>query len=208
MALLALATWRPKPQLPPQSMRIQDRTSSAASSRCRSRTTSSTASASPTATIPTGCASAGCRPRYRSSPDSCARLATFPTFFGEGPASSVTRRVGISIGQNLYTPQQHRYVALRFSNDRPYAAWLYSSFALQQTYKRRDAKTDREEPVRLDTLQLDLGAHRAGRGRRVRAEQFPQADRRADRPTAGPTSCTTSRRSAHLRASLAHRSAV
>ena len=42
-------------------------------------------------------------------------------------------------------------------NDRPYAAWLYASFALQYTYKRHDQKTGTDEPVRLDTLQLDLG---------------------------------------------------
>ena len=35
--------------------------------------------------------------------------------------------------------------------------WLYPSFALQQTYKRIDPKTNKEEPVRLDTIALDLG---------------------------------------------------
>jgi len=95
-------------------------------------------------------------PALPDLPDSLARLVTFPTFFGEGPVSSVTRRVGISIGQNLYTPADTETSA-PIRNDRPYAAWLYSSFALQQTYKRHDPRTDREEPVRLDTLQLDLG---------------------------------------------------
>jgi len=95
-------------------------------------------------------------PALPDLPDSLARLTTFPTFFGEGPVSSVTRRIGISIGQNLYTPQDTETSA-PIRNDRPYAAWLYSSFALQQTYKRVDPKTNREEPVRLDTLQLDLG---------------------------------------------------
>ena len=95
-------------------------------------------------------------PALPEFPESLARLTTVPTFFGEGPASSVTRRVGISIGQNLYTPQNTETSA-PILNDRPYAAWLYSSFALQQTYKRRNPQTDREDPVRLDTLQLDLG---------------------------------------------------
>lgn len=95
-------------------------------------------------------------PALPDLPDSLARLMTFPTFFGEGPVSSVTRRVGISVGQNLYTPQNTETSA-PILNDRPYAAWLYSSFALQQTYKRRNPQTDREDPVRLDTLQLDLG---------------------------------------------------
>jgi hypothetical protein len=84
-------------------------------------------------------------PALADLPDSLARLATFPTFFGEGPVSSVTRRVGISIGQNLYTPQDTETSA-PIRNDRPYAAWLYSSFALQQTYKRVDLKTNEEEP--------------------------------------------------------------
>jgi hypothetical protein len=95
-------------------------------------------------------------PAMPDLPDALAHLATFPTFFGEAPVSSVTRRVGISIGQNLYTPHDTE-VSAPIRNDRPYAAWLYSSFALQQTYKRHDPKTGTEEPVRLDTLQLDLG---------------------------------------------------
>jgi hypothetical protein len=95
-------------------------------------------------------------PALPDLPDAFARLVTFPTFFGEGPVSSVTRRVGISVGQNLYTPADTATSA-PIRNDRPYAGWLYSSFALQQTYKRFDPKTNREEPVRLDTVALDLG---------------------------------------------------
>lgn len=88
--------------------------------------------------------------------DGLASLTSIPTFFGEAPANSVTRRFGISLGQNLYTPDDLTTSA-PILNDRPYAAWLYGSFALQQTYKRRDEKSGKEEPVRLDTLQLDLG---------------------------------------------------
>src|SRR5882672_10278625 len=43
-------------------------------------------------------------PALPELPDGLTRLITFPTFFGETPATSVTRRVGISFGQNLYTP--------------------------------------------------------------------------------------------------------
>jgi lipid A 3-O-deacylase len=89
-------------------------------------------------------------------PDGWARLVTIPTFFGEDPVTSVTRRVGITIGQNLYTPQDLTTSQPIF-NDRPYAAWLYSSFALQSTYKRADPTTGKAEPVRLDTLQVDVG---------------------------------------------------
>ncbi len=65
-------------------------------------------------------------------------LTTVPTFFGEGPVDSVIRRFGMSFGQNhlhaatTSTPQPPIY------NDRPYAAWLYASLALQYTYKRPD----------------------------------------------------------------------
>ena len=83
-------------------------------------------------------------------------MTTVPTFFGEAAADSVVRRVGVSIGQNIYTPADTDAYA-PILNDRPYAAWLYASVALQYTYKQRDAQTGRSEPIRLDTLQLDLG---------------------------------------------------
>src|SRR5436190_6373079 len=95
-------------------------------------------------------------PALPDLPEGLANLTTIPTFFGEDPVSSVTRRFGISIGQNLYTPADTDTSA-PIRNDRPYAAWLYASFALQSTYKRVDPKTMKDVPVRLDTLQLDLG---------------------------------------------------
>jgi hypothetical protein len=95
-------------------------------------------------------------PALPDLPDGFVSLTTIPTFFGEDPVSSVTRRVGVSIGQNLYTPQDTD-TSSPIHNDRPYAAWLYSSFALQSTYKRVDPKTMKDVPVRLDTLQLDIG---------------------------------------------------
>ena len=95
-------------------------------------------------------------PALPGLPDGVARLLTFPTFFGEGDVQSVTRRLGLSVGQNLYTPQDtNSYVPIL--NDRPYAAWLYASVALQSTYKRVDPRTNKEEPVRLDTIALDVG---------------------------------------------------
>jgi len=95
-------------------------------------------------------------PALPDLPEGLARLTTIPTFFGEDPVSSVTRRFGISIGQNIYTPQDTDTSA-PIPNDRPYAAWLYASFALQSTYKRVDPKTLKDVPVRLDTLALDVG---------------------------------------------------
>jgi hypothetical protein len=96
-------------------------------------------------------------PALPDLPDTLAALTNFPTFFGEAPVSSVTRRVGISIGQNIYTPQ-NTDASQPIYNDRPYAGWLWSAFSLQQTYKRPDPEHPGEEvPVRLDTVQLELG---------------------------------------------------
>lgn len=83
-------------------------------------------------------------------------LTTVPTFFGEPAADSVIRRFAVSFGQNIYTPE-NTWATQPIYDDRPYAAWLYASFALQYTYKRHDPKTGIDEPRRLDTLQLDFG---------------------------------------------------
>jgi hypothetical protein len=95
-------------------------------------------------------------PALPALPEGLAALLTLPTFFGESPVTSVTRRLGISFGQNIYTPQDTS-LSQPIYNDRPYAGWLYASFALQSTYKRFNSRTGDDEPVRLDTLQLDLG---------------------------------------------------
>lgn len=83
-------------------------------------------------------------------------LTTVPTFLGEATPDSVIRRFALSLGQAMYTPE-NVYTSQPIYNDRPYAAWLYASFALQYTYKRHDSKTGVDEPIRLDTLQLDVG---------------------------------------------------
>lgn len=83
-------------------------------------------------------------------PQGIVEMTTIPTFFGEKDASSATRRIGISVGQNIYTPED-TWASFPIPNDRPYAAWLYLGLALQTTYKENN------KPVRLDTLQLDLG---------------------------------------------------
>ena len=95
-------------------------------------------------------------PALPELPDGLTTLLTLPTFFGEAPGTSVTRRVGISLGQNLYTPSDV-FTSQPILNDRPYAAWLYAGFAIQSTYKRYNEHIHDDEPVRLDTLELDLG---------------------------------------------------
>jgi hypothetical protein len=95
-------------------------------------------------------------PAITEMPAGVVALTTLPTFFGERPTDSVIRRFGVSVGQNIYTPNDTD-TSLPIYNDRPYAAWLYATFALQYTYKRHDPKTGTLEPVRLDTLQVDVG---------------------------------------------------
>ena len=95
-------------------------------------------------------------PAITEMPQGIVAMTTIPTFLGEPAAHSVIRRIAISAGQNIYTPE-NTYVSNPIYNDRPYAAWLYASFALQYTYKRHDTKTGIDEPMRLDTLQLDAG---------------------------------------------------
>ena len=78
-------------------------------------------------------------PAITDMPAGWVALTTVPTFLGERPSDSVVRRFGLSVGQNLYTPDDIT-TSLPIYNDRPYAAWLYASFALQYTYKRHDPK--------------------------------------------------------------------
>jgi lipid A 3-O-deacylase len=87
-------------------------------------------------------------------PEGFVRLTTAPVLFGAKDLTA-TRRIGISVGQNLYTPED-TWASFPIPNDRPYAAWLYASFALQTTYKQTTG-SEKDSPVLLDTLQLDLG---------------------------------------------------
>ena len=82
-----------------------------------------------TATIPTASASAGCRRRCPTCRPAWWRSPPSRPSSASG-RRSVARRFGISIGQNIYTPQDTDDRA-PIRNDRPYAAWLYASFALQ-----------------------------------------------------------------------------
>jgi len=61
------------------------------------------------------------------------------------PEQGVYHNVGISIGQNIYTPEDIDAEDL-IEDDRPYAGWLYGSLALH-----------RKTVKRLDTMELTLG---------------------------------------------------
>ncbi len=61
------------------------------------------------------------------------------------PEQGVYHNVGISIGQNIYTPEDTQAEGLQ-KDDRPYAGWLYGAVALH-----------RKTVDRLDTMELTLG---------------------------------------------------
>ena len=82
-------------------------------------------------------------------------LTDFPTFFGEMEPTRVDRRWGLSIGQNIYTPENISDPN-RIFGDRPYAGWLYVAGALQYTYYRKNEKGE-EIQGRQDTWLLDVG---------------------------------------------------
>jgi lipid A 3-O-deacylase len=64
-------------------------------------------------------------------------------------------KLGLSIGQNLYTPGDTDTTASLFT-DRPYAAWLYLG-ACFQSYRPAPAAGGARSGALLDTLELTLG---------------------------------------------------
>ena len=65
-------------------------------------------SARPTATTPTACASAGCRRRSPPCRRGSSRSPPSRPSSARPQSDSVVRRVGVSFGQNIYTPARHR----------------------------------------------------------------------------------------------------
>jgi lipid A 3-O-deacylase len=82
-------------------------------------------------------------------------VTAFPAFFGEPASTRIDRRWGLSIGQNIYTPEDI-LSSQRVVGDRPYAGWLYLAGILQYTHYKKDER-DREVQTRQDTLMLDVG---------------------------------------------------
>jgi hypothetical protein len=78
------------------------------------------------------------------------------SFFDGRTAGQVKRRYGISVGQSLYTPEDKQTKSL-IEDERPYAAWLYLGLSLQ-TIRYDAAKPDnKQDAIRQDTWQLDVG---------------------------------------------------
>jgi lipid A 3-O-deacylase len=72
-----------------------------------------------------------------------------PTFLGSAGDNRI-RRLGFSINQNLYTPENTQ-TKDPIPDDRPYAGWLSLGVALQTIHRQGD------EPIRMDSMELSLG---------------------------------------------------
>jgi lipid A 3-O-deacylase len=64
-------------------------------------------------------------------------------------------KVGLSLGQNIYTPENTETTAPQ-PGDRPYAAWLYTGVSFHNYRPSINAYGDRRIP-RLDILEINLG---------------------------------------------------
>lgn len=78
------------------------------------------------------------------------RLPDVPAWFGPGTDKRADRRIGVTVGQSIFTPQDVEAVNV-VVNDRPYAGWLYGGLAMQTRYKDGEAST------RLDILAIEFG---------------------------------------------------
>jgi len=77
------------------------------------------------------------------------RNLDLPTFVGSDGDNRI-RRLGISVNQNLYTPEDTLTKA-PIPDDRPYAGWLSVGVALQTIFRQGDV------PIRMDSYELSLG---------------------------------------------------
>src|SRR5205823_6501596 len=82
------------------------------------------------------------------TPHWAARFADFLPAMG---MRGEVPRMGLELGQNIYTPK-NIFTPSMVHSDRPYAGWLYAGVTLQ-----RRGVTRRNTPV-LDNFGLDLGA--------------------------------------------------
>ncbi|MHA1568721.1 MAG: lipid A deacylase LpxR family protein [Alphaproteobacteria bacterium] len=76
--------------------------------------------------------------------------------FAFGQGGKTVQRRGYAIGQSIFTPEDVRDTAL-VAGDRPYAGWLYAGFSAHTEHRITTPANPRGDPVRLDTVELDLG---------------------------------------------------
>jgi hypothetical protein len=77
-------------------------------------------------------------------------LIDWPAFLERRRETRVNRRIGIGLGQDIYTPSDTDTSA-PLPDDRPYAGWLYGTMTLQSAY------TNDTGTSHLDTFEIDLG---------------------------------------------------
>ena len=77
-------------------------------------------------------------------------LVDWPSFLERKPETRINRRVGLALGQDIYTPSDTE-ARQPLPDDRPYAGWLYAALTLQSAY------TNDAGASRLDTFEFDLG---------------------------------------------------
>ncbi len=82
-------------------------------------------------------------------PDWVESITAVPRFFGS-PENNTIWRWGLSINQNIYTPEDTS-LSEPIDDDRPYAAWLYAGITLQAIHRLG------LEPIRMDTFDLSAG---------------------------------------------------
>jgi len=86
----------------------------------------------------------------RATPGWINRLPDMPSMFAAGNGKRLDRRIGLIVGQSMFTPQDTDKRRL-IRTDRPYAGWLYIGASLQTRY------ADRAGVNRLDIFAFEVG---------------------------------------------------
>ncbi len=86
------------------------------------------------------------------------RLSNLPSVFVESGSKPLTRRIGVSLGHSIFTPEDTESREL-VKDDRPYAGWAYVGLSLHAIHA--DAEGG---PARRDTLAIELGVVGPGAG--------------------------------------------
>ncbi len=76
--------------------------------------------------------------------------------FAFGRGNRIVQRRGYALGQSIFTPEDVRNKSLVI-DDRPYAGWLYMGFSAHTEHRMTTQADPRGDPVRLDSIELDLG---------------------------------------------------
>jgi hypothetical protein len=85
------------------------------------------------------------------SPEVAAPARLFAEALGRFVPEGHTYKFGLSLGQNIYTPEDTAATAYQ-PDDRPYAAWLYGGVALHVLHPVEPGRS-----ARLDIFELNLG---------------------------------------------------